>query len=113
MDAGFIEGDEVSSNYDPMIAKLIVQGTTRETAIQKLHAALDEYEIAGPTTNIEFLKAVCRNEAFAAGEVETGFIPKRRDELFEPVKTAPEIFAQAALGSYLASNSAYNTSGPC
>ena len=101
MDAGFIEGDEVSSNYDPMIAKLIVQGGSREIAIQKLHTALSEYEIAGTTTNIEFLKAVCQNPAFVAGEVETGFIPKRRNELFEPVKIAPEIFAQAALGSYL------------
>ena len=112
MDAGFIEGDEVSSNYDPMIAKLIVQGATREIAIQKLQAALDEYEIAGPTTNIEFLKAVCRNQAFAAGEVETGFIPKRRDELFEPIKIVPEIFAQAAVGSYLADTLAIQPATP-
>ncbi|KAL8820571.1 MAG: hypothetical protein Q9191_007486 [Dirinaria sp. TL-2023a] len=101
VDAGFIEGDEVSSNYDPMIAKLIVQGPTREIAVQKLHAALSEYEIAGPATNIEFLKAVCQNPAFVAGEVETGFIPKRRNELFEPASIVPEVFAQAALGTYL------------
>lgn len=112
VDAGFIEGDEVSSNYDPMIAKLIVRADTREIAIQKLHAALCEYEIAGPTTNIEFLKAVCRNPAFVAGEVETGFIPKRKDELFKPVKLAPEVFAQAALGSFLSETLATQPTTP-
>lgn len=101
VDAGFVAGDEVSSHYDPMIAKLIVQGPTRETAIQKLHAALDEYEIAGPITNIEFLKRVCRNPAFIAGDVETGFIPKWKDTLFAKYSVAPEVYAQAALGLFL------------
>lgn len=102
MDAGFVEGDEVSSHYDPMIAKLIVQGTTREVAIQKLHAALGEYEIVGPMTNIEFLKKLCVSPAFVAGEVETGFIPKFKDELFRKESIVPEVYAQAALGTYLA-----------
>ncbi len=100
VDAGFIEGDEVSSHYDPMIAKLIVQGSTREIAIQKLHAALSEYEIVGPVTNIEFLKKVCRTPAFIDGEVETGFIPKFKDHLFQETRVGPEVFAQAALGTY-------------
>ena len=101
VDAGFIAGDEVSAHYDPMIAKLIVQGPTREIAIQKLYASLNEYEIAGPITNVEFLKRVCQTPAFIAGDIETGFITKWSSTLFEMTDTAPEVYAQAALGSFL------------
>ncbi|KAH7115808.1 carbamoyl-phosphate synthase L chain, ATP binding domain-containing protein [Dendryphion nanum] len=98
IDAGFVSGDEVSSHYDPMIAKLIVQGPTREAAIQKLRAALEEYEVAGPVTNIEFLKKICVSPDFISGNVETGYIQKHYSELFTPSPPAPEIYAQAALG---------------
>lgn len=98
IDAGFVAGDEVSSHYDPMIAKLIVQGPTREAAIQKLRAALEEYEVAGPITNIEFLKRICVSPEFVAGDVETGYIQKHHAELFTPEPPAPEVYAQAALG---------------
>lgn len=100
VDAGFVAGDEVSAHYDPMIAKLIVQGETRESAIQKLKAALEDYEIAGPTTNIEFLKRICQTPAFKAGEVETGFIGKWKDSLFRKESIRPEVFAQAAIGAF-------------
>ncbi len=98
IDSGFTAGDEVSSHYDPMISKLIVQGPTREAAIQKLRAALEEYEVAGPVTNIEFIKRMCVSSDFVAGDVETGYIQKHHSELFDPKPTAPEIYAQAALG---------------
>lgn len=101
VDAGFIAGDEVSAHYDPMIAKLIVQGPTRPIAIQKLHAALEKYEVAGLVTNIEFLKRICTNKAFMAGDVETGFITKQKDDLFAEAKIGLEVYAQAALGSFL------------
>ncbi|KAL8717676.1 MAG: hypothetical protein Q9225_005101 [Loekoesia sp. 1 TL-2023] len=102
VDAGFIAGDEVSSHYDPMIAKLIVQRPDRETAIRKLNATLSEYEIAGPVTNVEFLKRVCQIPAFVTGEVETGFIRKWQADLFRNTEVQPEVFAQAALGAYFA-----------
>ena len=98
VDAGFIQGDEISSYYDPMIAKLIVRGPNRSSAIQKLHSALEQYEIAGLVTNVEFLKAVCTHPSFVAAEVETGFIGKHRDELFVERPITPEVYAQAALG---------------
>jgi 3-methylcrotonyl-CoA carboxylase alpha subunit len=98
IDAGFIEGDTVSSNYDGMIAKLIVSGPTREVAIRKLHAALQDYEIVGLSTNIEFLKKICNSPAFIKGDVETGYIQKYGDELFAPEIVEPETFVQAALG---------------
>lgn len=85
-----------------MIAKLIVQGPGRETAIRKLNTALSEYEIAGPITNIEFLKRVCQIPAFIAGEVETGFIKKWGADLFRDTKFQPEVFVQAAVGAYYA-----------
>ena len=101
VDAGFIEGDEVSSHYDPMIAKLIVRGENREEALQKLNSALSSYEIAGPITNIEFLKRCCVSPDFIAGDVETGFIQKHHDELFGRKTTSKEVLASAALGLLL------------
>lgn len=100
IDAGFVEGDEVSSHYDPMIAKLIVSGPDRTSALQSLAAALEQYEIAGPVTNIEFLKRCCLHPPFVNGEVETGYIPKYRNELFAKEAVSPETWAQAAIGLY-------------
>jgi 3-methylcrotonyl-CoA carboxylase alpha subunit len=101
IDAGFIQGDIVSSAYDGMIAKLIVSGSTREVAIRKLHAALEDYEVVGLSTNIEFLKKICQSPAFIRGDVETGYIQKHNDELFAPEIIDTETFAQAALGLLL------------
>jgi len=98
IDAGFVEGDTVSEAYDGMIAKLIVRGNDRETAIRRMELALHEYEVVGLSTNIEFLKKLCRSQAFIEGDVETGFIDKWKTELFEARPTSPEVFAQAALG---------------
>jgi len=89
-----------------MIAKLIVQGPTRQAALQKLRAALEQYEVAGPITNIEFLKRMCVSPAFVAGEVETGYIEKHRDELFARKEVKPEVLAQAAVGLLLQEDAA-------
>ena len=97
----------ISSHYDPMISKLIVRGPDRSTALRKLKTALEEYEVAGLATNIEFLKQLCVNESFiAAGEdLETGFIPKHKGELFPPRDIPPEAWAQAALALFLSESS--------
>lgn len=115
IDAGFVEGDTVSEAYDGMIAKLIVRGKDRETAIRKLELALREYEVVGLSTNIEFLKRLCRSPAFIEGDLETGFIDKWRDELFAPRHATNEVFAQAALaqlGSQIHQSSPLSASGP-
>ncbi|EEY16197.1 methylcrotonoyl-CoA carboxylase subunit alpha [Verticillium alfalfae VaMs.102] len=102
IDAGFVQGDTVSEAYDGMIAKLIVRGRDRETAIRRLELALRDYEVVGLSTNIEFLKRMCRSPAFIEGDVETGFIEKWKDELFAPRVITDEVFVQAALGSLTA-----------
>jgi 3-methylcrotonyl-CoA carboxylase alpha subunit len=98
IDAGFVQGDIVSEAYDGMIAKLIVRGKDRESAIRKMELALREYEVVGLSTNIEFLKRLCRTSAFIEGDVETGFIEKWKDELFQSRPFPGEVFVQAALG---------------
>ncbi|XDG07522.1 hypothetical protein ABKA04_007137 [Annulohypoxylon sp. FPYF3050] len=102
IDAGFIQGDTVTEAYDGMIAKLIVRGPDRETAIRKLELALRDYEVVGLSTNIEFLKRLCRSPAFIEGDVETGFIDKWKSDLFDPVIVEPEVYVQAALGIFSA-----------
>ncbi|EFQ32539.1 carbamoyl-phosphate synthase subunit L [Colletotrichum graminicola] len=99
IDAGFVQGDTVSEAYDGMIAKLIVRGKDRETAIRRMELALRDYEVVGLSTNIEFLKSLCRSPAFIKGDVETGFIDKWKEELFKPRPIHSEVFIQAALGS--------------
>lgn len=54
IDAGFVEGDEVSTHYDPMIAKLIVRAPNRHAALHKLETALEGYEIVGPKSRFLF-----------------------------------------------------------
>lgn len=104
IDAGFGQGDVISSHYDPMIAKLIVKGPDRNAALAKLRVALEEYEVVGPSTNIEFLKRLAAHPAFIAGEVETGFIDKHRESLFAHKTTPNEVFAQAAVSIVLGQN---------
>ena len=110
LDWGFGSGSVVSTAYDGMIAKLIVRAEDRETAIAKLASALRVFEIVGVSTNVEFLKRLCYSEAFIAGDVETGFIEKWRDELFKPRHIKGEVFAQAALA--VASLEPQATTGP-
>jgi 3-methylcrotonyl-CoA carboxylase alpha subunit len=104
IDSGFVEGDTVSSHYDPMIAKLIVRGENRRDAVRKMAAALDEYEVAGPVTNIDFLKRICVSPDFEEGLVETGYITKHRDELFKEQPVTAEVLAEAALASFFAAS---------
>ena len=75
LEQGFEQGAQIGVFYDPMIAKLVVHGRDRTEALRKLRTALEEYRVVGVSTNIEFLRTLAGNQAFIAGEVETGFIP--------------------------------------
>jgi len=86
IDSGVIAGDDVSPYYDPMIAKLIVWGEDRSSAILRLNRALEEYRIAGLKTNLNFLRRLANAEPFAALDLDTGFIERHYDLLFAEPK---------------------------
>ena len=74
VDSGFRADDTVSHLYDPMLAKLIVHGETREVATQKMLAALRQFIVHGVVTNIDFLQDVLAHEDFAGGKVSTRWV---------------------------------------
>jgi 3-methylcrotonyl-CoA carboxylase alpha subunit len=74
VDTGVREGDSITPYYDPMIAKLIVWGPDRDTAVRRLETALEAYEVVGVTTNLGLLRAIAENPAFLAADLDTGFI---------------------------------------
>jgi 3-methylcrotonyl-CoA carboxylase alpha subunit len=99
VDAGVRQGDAVTIHYDPMIAKLIVHGADRAAALRKLATALDGVRVAGLANNVSFLARVARHPAFAAAEIDTGFIARHRDALVPPAAPADDTtLALAALG---------------
>jgi acetyl/propionyl-CoA carboxylase alpha subunit len=74
VDAGVAEGDEIGTGYDPMIAKLIAAGTTRDEALDRLAAALAETVVEGVTTNLPFLRWLVTHPALRRGEATTAFL---------------------------------------
>jgi len=80
VDDGMIEGQEVSIFYDPMVAKLVATGNSREAAIARMIRAIDEYEIMGIKTTLPFCKFVLQHESFISGKFNTKFV----DEHFKP-----------------------------
>lgn len=96
-DAGVREGDEITPYYDPMIAKLIVHGETREEALGRLTSALDRSRMVGVTTNTSFLARLARHPGFARGEVDTGLIDRDLELLTARFDTPLEALALAAL----------------
>ncbi|MBL4930081.1 acetyl-CoA carboxylase biotin carboxylase subunit [Fuscibacter oryzae] len=99
IDSGIRQGDEVSPWYDPMIAKIIVQGPDRASALARLTTVLEQCRIAGSTTNLEFLAALSRHDGFRAGQVDTGLIARDLDRLIPPVPLPPEAAALVALAA--------------
>jgi propionyl-CoA carboxylase alpha chain len=84
LDAGVFEGAEIGVYYDPLIAKLIVSGPDRDTAIDRLSGALDEFYVAGVQHNIPFLAAVAAKPRFRAGTLSTNFIAEEFPDGFVP-----------------------------
>ena len=94
VDAGVVEGGEVSVHYDPMLAKLIVAAEERRAAIERARAALRQFAILGLATNVPFLLRVLGHPAFVAGEVDTDFIGRELPALLAP--PPPETVSAAA-----------------
>jgi acetyl-CoA carboxylase biotin carboxylase subunit len=82
-DGGTYDGWTVPVHYDPMLAKLVAWGSTRQVAIDRMQRALHEYRVEGPATCIEFHRRVMAHPAFRRGDLHTGFL-EEHPELLAP-----------------------------
>ncbi len=83
IDSGVVEGSEISVFYDPMIAKLIGMGATREQALERLTSALGGYTVQGVCNNLSFLTAVAEHDLFRSGNFTTNFIAEEFPDGFK------------------------------
>ena len=102
VDNGFEQGMDVPIYYDPMLAKLITYGETREEAIQLMIKAIDNYHIEGVQTTLPFGKFVFEHEAFRSGNFDTHFVKKyyNADVLKNQMAKEAEIAALVAMKQY-------------
>ncbi|MFG6562666.1 acetyl/propionyl/methylcrotonyl-CoA carboxylase subunit alpha [Sulfitobacter sp. 1A13421] len=98
-DSGVRAGDTISPFYDPMIAKVIVHGPTRDVALSRLRAALKGCEVGGTVTNLAFLGALAEHEGFAKGDVDTGLIARDIEALTAQPDVPGRHFALAGMAA--------------
>jgi propionyl-CoA carboxylase alpha chain len=96
VDDGVVEGGEVSMFYDPMIAKLVTWGPTREAAIDAQVEALDSFELTGIANNIDFLSALFQHERFRSGNITTGFIAEEYPDGFHGAPASEQLLEDLA-----------------
>lgn len=103
VDDGFEEGMEIPIYYDPMLAKLITYGKTREEAIQLMIEAIDNYHVEGVMTTLPFGKFVCEHQAFRSGNFDTHFVKNyyTPEKLKKATEEEEKIAALVALKFYL------------
>ncbi len=89
VDTGVEESDEITPFYDPMIAKLIVWDEDRDGALARMRRALADYQVAGLTTNIDFLSRLVSCPAFTGADLDTGLIERQRSFLFPATQAVP------------------------
>jgi len=96
IDTGIADGDAVTVHYDPMIAKVVAAGPDRERALAKLRHCLDRTAVFGVANNLPLLRAVAAHPAFAAGDVDTGFVDRELAALVAERDPQPESLLVAA-----------------
>jgi 3-methylcrotonyl-CoA carboxylase alpha subunit len=101
LDSGVREGDSVPIHYDPMLAKIIASGPDRATALRRLSRALDAAAVAGIRSNLPLLRAIAAHPAFAAADLDTGFIARHAETLLPPAAPAPRAALAAAAARLL------------
>ncbi|HXE22297.1 MAG TPA: biotin/lipoyl-containing protein, partial [Rhodoferax sp.] len=101
VDSGVRQGDAISPFYDPMVAKLIVHGDTREQALARMDEALSQTHIVGLNTNVQFLRYVVGTPSFAEANLDTGLIPREEAKLFKQEKVGLPLAAAAAIARTL------------
>ncbi|TQR61711.1 acetyl/propionyl/methylcrotonyl-CoA carboxylase subunit alpha [Acinetobacter sp. RF14B] len=98
VDSGIVEGDEISTYYDPMIAKLIVWGKNREAALTQMHHALGQFHVDGLGNNIAFLDRLVLCDSFKNAHLDTGLIQREEACLLPP---STEIDAELVISAAL------------
>jgi acetyl-CoA/propionyl-CoA carboxylase, biotin carboxylase, biotin carboxyl carrier protein len=95
VDSGLLEGLDVATQYDPMLAKVVAWGPDRVTALRRLDAALGETVILGVSTNVDFLRRLLRDDDVAQGNLDTGLIEREVDSLVvkEPSRAVLALYA--------------------
>ncbi|MBS1129373.1 MAG: 3-methylcrotonoyl-CoA carboxylase, alpha subunit [Proteobacteria bacterium] len=102
VDTGVEQDDEITPFYDPMIAKLIVWDEHRDAALARMRKALADYQVAGVTTNIDFLSRLVACPAFAGADLDTGLIERQKEFLFPETQAVPrDVLLVATVGELL------------
>ncbi len=97
IDAGVREGDTITPHYDPLIAKLTVHAPDRQSALARLTRGLEQTQVAGTTTNLDFLIRLSRQPDFAAGHPDTGLIDRDVEMLTSAQQPDDAALAVAAI----------------
>jgi len=95
LDTGVRQGDEVTPNYDPMLAKLIVWAPSRAEALQRMRRSLDDFVVLGTVTNLRFLRELCDVTDVIEGTTDTTMIDRLWPEGWSP--SLPDEFEDGAL----------------
>jgi acetyl/propionyl-CoA carboxylase alpha subunit len=95
VDAGFEEGDEIGTSYDPLLAKLIAHGATRAEAYDRLAAALRETDVDGVTTNLPFLRWLVSHPLVREGRTTTAFLTENPPLSEHAVRAADVVWSGA------------------
>ncbi|MEK9651603.1 MAG: biotin carboxylase N-terminal domain-containing protein [Poseidonia sp.] len=101
LDTGVREGDAVTPDYDPMLAKLIVWAPSRDEALEKMRRALDDFVVLGTTTNLRFLRELCDADEVVNGTTTTTTIDDRW-----PNGWTPQMEESTLIASLLAASTA-------
>ena len=111
-DSGMYEGWTVPIDYDPLLAKLIGYGTTREDAINRLQRALVEYFVGGIKTNLSLFRRILQDPEFRAGRIDTGFLDRLLSaKLEEPAADSEEILIAAAAAAIFTASEQKSVTG--
>ncbi|MPW44236.1 acetyl-CoA carboxylase biotin carboxylase subunit [Acinetobacter guerrae] len=101
VDSGIVEGDEITTYYDPMIAKLIVWGKNREAALIQMQHALSQFHVDGLGNNIAFLQRIVGCDSFKQAKLDTNLIQREHDFLFRHESIQPELIIATAFIEFL------------
>ena len=107
LDSGVAQGQEVSIYYDPMLAKLIAWGPTRDLSLRRMEVALSQFLVLGLITNVPLLRAVVGHPQFRSGEYDTGFLE------WNPAVTSPVVPSESrVMARALAAWASHQQTGP-